>query len=153
MAESTATYLGLGYIGLPTAILTAKSGIKTLGYDIDSQKIDSIVEGNLFTKEPGLKDELKSVLESGSLSISTSLEIANTYVVVVPTPLISQNLPDISIGLMQQKIDHHSEAWPYMVGKTASFIAVLQFANPPVASGVGGGTGRFHSCFSSQNLP
>ena len=92
-----ATYLGLGYIGLPTAILTAKSGIKTFGYDIDSQKIDSIVEGNLFTKEPGLKDELKSVLESGSLSISTSLEIANTYVVVVPTPLISQNLPDISI--------------------------------------------------------
>jgi UDP-N-acetyl-D-mannosaminuronic acid dehydrogenase len=92
-----ATYLGLGYIGLPTAILTAKSGIKTFGYDIDSQKIDSIVEGNLFTKEPGLKEELKSVLESGSLSISTSLEIANTYVVVVPTPLISQNLPDISI--------------------------------------------------------
>ena len=97
MTESSATYLGLGYIGLPTAILTAKSGIKTFGYDIDSQKIDSIVEGNLFTKEPGLKEELKSVLESGSLSISTSLEIANTYVVVVPTPLISQNLPDISI--------------------------------------------------------
>ena len=97
MTESTATYLGLGYIGLPTAILTAKSGIKTLGYDIDSQKIDSIFKGNLFTKEPGLKEELKSVLESGSLSISTSLEITNTYIVVVPTPLISQNLPDISI--------------------------------------------------------
>jgi len=92
-----ATYLGLGYIGLPTAILTAKSGIKTFGFDIDSNKIDLIIEGDLFTKEPGLKDELKSVLENGLLSISTNLEVASTYVVVVPTPLISENLPDISI--------------------------------------------------------
>ena len=39
------------------------------------------------------------------------------------------NLPDISIGLMQQKIDHHSEAWPYMVGKTASFFEILEKEN------------------------
>jgi trehalose synthase-fused probable maltokinase len=40
-----------------------------------------------------------------------------------------ENLPDISIGLMQQKIDHHSEAWPYMVGKTASFFEILEKDN------------------------
>jgi len=37
-----------------------------------------------------------------------------------------ENLPDISIGLMQSKIEHHSEAWPYMVNMTSSFFDILE---------------------------
>ena len=103
MNKLKATYIGLGYIGLPTAILTAKSGIETFGFDIDKIKVDKISRGDLLTKEPGLKDELKFVLNKGLLKVSSKIETASTYVVVVPTPLIGNNLPDVSIVKMAIK--------------------------------------------------
>ncbi len=94
---SSVTYIGLGYIGLPTAILTAKSGFNTFGYDIDINKIDKIKEGDFFSKEINLKTELNLALNSGKLKLYPEIKKSSIYVIVVPTPLLENNQPDISI--------------------------------------------------------
>jgi UDP-N-acetyl-D-mannosaminuronic acid dehydrogenase len=97
MMKNKVSYIGLGYIGLPTAVLTAKSGFETFGYDIDKDKIFQISKGDISINEPFLKEELNKVLELGYLNVSTSLIESEIYVVVVPTPLVKNNKPDISI--------------------------------------------------------
>ena len=48
--------IGLGYIGLPTALMFAKSGIKVVGTDINEDLIDKLNSGKLTFEEPGLRE-------------------------------------------------------------------------------------------------
>ena len=54
-----ATFIGLGYIGLPTAIITAKHGIKTIGVDINPHVVELTNKGMLHFVEKGLSEYLK----------------------------------------------------------------------------------------------
>ena len=91
-----ACFMGLGYIGLPTAIIAAKHGISVTGVDINLEVVEKTNAGKLHIIEPGLEDLLKEVLASGSLHASTQPEISDAYFIVVPTPFNDHHEPDIS---------------------------------------------------------
>lgn len=91
-----ACFMGLGYIGLPTAIITAKHGISVTGVDINLKVVERTNAGKLHIIEPGLEDLLKEVVLSGGLHASTQPEICDAYFMVVPTPFNDHHEPDIS---------------------------------------------------------
>lgn len=91
-----ACFMGLGYIGLPTAIIAAKSGIEVLGVDINPSVVDMTNQGRLHIIEPGLEDMLQEVVGSGALRASVAPEISDAYFMVVPTPFKGNHEPDIS---------------------------------------------------------
>lgn len=85
MSEHVA-FIGLGYIGLPTAVVIANSGLKVTGVDVVPEKVDSINQGKVTIVEPGLEEALRTALDSGNFAASTEVPRADTYIVAVPTP-------------------------------------------------------------------
>lgn len=88
--------MGLGYIGLPTAIIAAKHGIQVTGVDINPAIVEKTNSGQLHIIEPGLEELLREVVESGSLKASTTPVVSDVYLMVVPTPFKGDHMPDIS---------------------------------------------------------
>ncbi len=91
-----ACFIGLGYIGLPTAIIAANSGIDVVGVDINAQVVEKTNQGQLHIVEPGLEPMLKKVVASGALKAKSSPEISDAFFIVVPTPFKGDHQPDIS---------------------------------------------------------
>lgn len=91
-----ACFMGLGYIGLPTAIIAAKHGVRVLGVDINPDVVEMTNRGRLHIVEPGLEEMLQEVVGSGALRASTTPETSDAYFMVVPTPFKGNHEPDIS---------------------------------------------------------
>ncbi|MBQ2163350.1 MAG: UDP-N-acetyl-D-mannosamine dehydrogenase [Muribaculaceae bacterium] len=91
-----ACFMGLGYIGLPTAIIAAKSGIDIIGVDINSKVVEQTNAGPLHIVEPGLEKLLQEVVKSGKLIAATTPQECDAYFIVVPTPFKGNHQPDIS---------------------------------------------------------
>ena len=90
--------IGLGYVGLPLAILSARSGYEVVGIDIDRKKVDLINSGRSPVEDISDRD-LNSVLSNGSLQVTANfLKISEAYIVIicVPTPLSENKKPDLS---------------------------------------------------------
>lgn len=89
--------MGLGYIGLPTAIIAAKHGVTVTGVDINQEVVDKTNAGHLHIIEPGLEDLLKEVVAAGQFHATTQPEKSDAFFIVVPTPFRGGNHePDIS---------------------------------------------------------
>lgn len=88
--------MGLGYIGLPTAIIAAMHGIKVTGVDINPSVVEKTNAGELHIVEPGLGEKLRQVIASGALHASTKPVVSDAYFMVVPTPFKGDHQPDIS---------------------------------------------------------
>lgn len=91
-----ACFIGLGYIGLPTAIIAAHSGIKVVGVDINPEVVEKTKRGLLHIVEPGLEPMLQQVVASGALKATQTPEISDAFFIVVPTPFKGNHRPDIS---------------------------------------------------------
>jgi UDP-N-acetyl-D-mannosaminuronic acid dehydrogenase len=88
--------IGLGYIGLPTSALIAKQGTKVLGVDINKDVVDTINKGKIHIVEPELDKIVSEVVLKGFLKASTKANLAEVYLIVVPTPFKLNHEPDIS---------------------------------------------------------
>lgn len=86
MATSSLAFIGLGYIGLPTAVVMANNGLKVTGVDVVQDKVDTINRGEVTIVEPGLEEQLKQVVDAGTLVATTETPHADTYIIAVPTP-------------------------------------------------------------------
>ena len=85
--------IGLGYVGLPLAVELSKH-FKTIGFDIDQNRILELQNGQDRTLEISAKD--LSHLDNLSLTDDlTKLNQANFYIVTVPTPVDDANQPDL----------------------------------------------------------
>lgn len=91
-----ACFMGLGYIGLPTAIIAAKHGVNVIGVDINPSVVEQTNAGHLHIIEQGMEDMLKDVITSGQLHASTTPEESDAYFMVVPTPFKGNHEPDVS---------------------------------------------------------
>lgn len=91
-----ACFIGLGYIGLPTAIIAAEHGIDVVGVDINPQVVEMTNKGLIHIVEPGLQDLCRKVVASGRLKASAKPEVSDVYLIVVPTPFKGNHEPDIS---------------------------------------------------------
>jgi len=99
--------IGLGYIGLPTALIFAKNGIEVVGTDVNKGLINSLKEGNLSFKENGL-DELFSDALKNNIKFSTEYQNTDTYVIAVPTPYIKKSKklnPEYVISAVNSVLD------------------------------------------------
>ena len=91
-----ACFMGLGYIGLPTAIIAAKHGVTITGVDINQKVVDMTNQGKIHIVEPGLQALCEEVVKSGMLKASTTPVVSDAYFIVVPTPFKGNHEPDIS---------------------------------------------------------
>lgn len=91
-----ACFMGLGYIGLPTAIIAAKHGVQVIGVDINPKVVEMTNRGRLHIIEPGMEEMLEEVVKVGNLKASTTPEVSDAYFMVVPTPFKGNHEPDIS---------------------------------------------------------
>jgi len=91
-----AVFMGLGYIGLPTAAIAASKGIDVLGVDVNPSVVETINQGKIHIVEPELDKVVKDVVEKGKLKASTQPEEADTFLIVVPTPFKQNHRADIA---------------------------------------------------------
>ena len=77
--------IGLGYIGLPTALMMASHGVEVIGTDYNKELVATLNAGKTTFKEKGLDDLFQNALESG-IKFTTEYQVTDTYIVSVPTP-------------------------------------------------------------------
>ncbi len=95
--DAKVALIGLGYVGLPLAVEFAHK-YKTVGFDINSERVKELKKGNDKTLEIA-KDKLLSVLNNGNFIITAdanSLKDCNIYIITVPTPIDKYNIPDLT---------------------------------------------------------
>ncbi|MCM1157278.1 MAG: nucleotide sugar dehydrogenase [Bacteroidales bacterium] len=94
----TAGVVGLGYVGLPLAVEKAKAGFKTIGFDIQEQKVKMVNEGHNYIGDV-VDSELSELVNKGKLSATTDFSFikdVDFVAICVPTPLDEHQEPNIS---------------------------------------------------------
>lgn len=77
--------IGLGYIGLPTALMMASHGVEVVGTDYNPKVVKTLKAGKTTFKEKGLDELFRNAVEAG-IQFSTDYQVTDTYIVSVPTP-------------------------------------------------------------------
>lgn len=77
--------IGLGYIGLPTALMLASHGVEIIGTDYNEELVATLNAGRTTFKEKGLDELFNDALNAG-VKFSTKYQVTDTYIVSVPTP-------------------------------------------------------------------
>lgn len=81
------TVLGLGYVGLPIALMLAHSGLRAAGFDSDADKMAGLRAGKCHINEPELAAVFDDVLANRDISFLEALAPSDTFLIAVPTPL------------------------------------------------------------------
>ena len=77
--------IGLGYIGLPTALMMASHGVEVIGTDYNAELVATLNAGKTTFKENGLDELFQNALNAG-VKFTTEYQVTDTYIVSVPTP-------------------------------------------------------------------
>ncbi len=88
--------VGLGYIGLPTAAVVARSGARVIGIDVSQRVVDTVARGDIHIEEADLDTLVRDVVTLGRLTTATVPAPADTFVIAVPTPFGPGHVPDLS---------------------------------------------------------
>ncbi|MGB8468085.1 MAG: nucleotide sugar dehydrogenase [Candidatus Babeliales bacterium] len=88
--------VGLGYIGLPTAIVAANNSFDVVGFDIDEIKVTHINHGNAVIQEPEINEKLAHTRAYTSFYATARIEIADCFIIAVPTPFLADKKADLS---------------------------------------------------------
>jgi len=102
--------IGLGYIGLPTALILAKNNIKVVGTDLNKELVNLLNNGELTFEEEGLSELFHSAV-SNNIKFTTNYIKTNTYIIAVPTPYIKES----------KKLDPH-----YVISAINSVLEVCE---------------------------
>ena len=97
--DLTICVVGLGYVGLPTAIAFHRAGFRVFGVDVSKEVIDSIESGesHLSDGSSNLEIPMNSETWSVSQSFEDSVIESDVVLITVPTPVNSDRTPDLSI--------------------------------------------------------
>jgi UDP-N-acetyl-D-mannosaminuronic acid dehydrogenase len=125
-ADRSIAVVGLGYIGLPTAVVLAAGGFDVVGVDLDTRKVDAVNRGELPFVEPDLAGALESAVSSGKLKATTQMPAADVYILAVPTPITNDNRPDLSYVLGAAR-----SLAPHLRGGE---LVILESTSPPGAT-------------------
>lgn len=88
--------IGLGYIGLPTALLFASKGLDVTGIDVNKSVVEKLNNKELHIEENGLQELLVQTIDSKNFKAATEIEHSDYYIVAVPTPHLEDNSCDVS---------------------------------------------------------
>ena len=126
--------IGLGYIGLPTALIFAKSGIKVIGTDLNKKLIDSLSKGKLTFEEEGLEELFNAAIESG-IEFTTEYQKTDTYIVAVPTPYINSSKkldPKFVISAVNRVLDVCEKGAILIIESTISPGSIDRYVRPEI---------------------
>ena len=87
--------IGLGYIGLPTAVVLAHNGWDVTGVDVSAVTLTSVAAGQLPFLEEGLEELLREAVEAGRLRVASEIPSAQRYIIAVPTPMTEAHEADL----------------------------------------------------------
>jgi len=96
--EIVAGVVGLGYVGLPLAVEKAKAGFKTIGFDVQKEKVDLVNQGHNYIGDV-VESDLAQLVKEGMLKATTdfsAIKDVDFVAICVPTPLDAHQQPDIS---------------------------------------------------------
>ncbi len=94
-ADKTVAIVGLGYVGLPLALLTAKKGFETTGIDLNTERIEKIKGG----QDPIGDEYVASNLPGTSLQVASNFDAipgCQIVIICVPTPVTDDFMPDLN---------------------------------------------------------
>jgi UDP-N-acetyl-D-mannosaminuronic acid dehydrogenase len=126
MTSQSVCFVGLGYIGLPTAVVMANHGVKVTGVDINAANVERINRGEVTIVEPGLDEQLRKAIDSGNLTATTEMVHADAYILAVPTPFKDNYEGDLSYVLAAAE-----SLAPQLTGDE---LVILESTSPPLAT-------------------
>ncbi len=91
--------IGLGYVGLPAAVMLASNGHRVRGVDVNPSLVESIASGDVAQSEPDLSIRLKEVLNGGQFTTGICPLNADVFIIAVPTPVGQDHSPDLTFVL------------------------------------------------------
>ncbi len=94
MPEKTLAVVGLGYVGLPVAVLASRKGWQVFGVDIDATKVDLINQGKVPFEDKRLAEELPKYPIEATTDPSV-ISQTKVIIIAVPTPVTEEKLPDL----------------------------------------------------------
>lgn len=92
MSNERVSVIGLGYVGLPLALLASTKFKECFGVDVDEKRVDQIRQRRIVLDDA----HAATLLEQTSLRVSTQIESSDIYVICVPTPVNERNEPDLT---------------------------------------------------------
>ncbi len=118
-----AVVIGLGYIGLPTAVVLATRGIDVVGVDVNPDVVKAVSRGEATLVEPDLAVAVSGAVAMGRLTASLQTPEADAYIIAVPTPFNADHTADLSyIRAAAEEIAPHLRA---------GAVVVLESTSPP----------------------
>lgn len=97
--------MGLGYIGLPTAIMFAKCGHEVTGIDVVQEVVAKLNSGKIHIEEPGLEKELQRELDAHHFKAQMDVEQADVFIIAVPTPNLDDGSKGCDLTYVEQALE------------------------------------------------
>ncbi|MEG0577522.1 MAG: nucleotide sugar dehydrogenase [Bacilli bacterium] len=127
--------VGLGYVGLPLAVEKAKAGFKTIGFDVQDEKVNLVNEGHNYIGDV-VDNDLSKLVESGMLSATTDFSFVKDVdfiAICVPTPLDIHQEPDISyVQASTEAISHHLKKGTMVVLESSTYPGTTEELVKPI---------------------
>lgn len=92
-SQRSVCVLGLGYVGLPVAVVLADHGFQVIGVDTDYERLEGLESGQIEVHEDGLQMLFNRARSSGKLVLSSSPSPADVFLIAVRTPLVDDHEP------------------------------------------------------------
>ena len=149
--------VGLGYVGLPLAVEKAKAGFKTIGFDIQKEKVQMVNEGHNYIGDV-VDSELAELVHSGMLQATSDFSFikdVDFIAICVPTPLDAHQQPDISyVKLSAESISKYLRKGTMVVLESSTYPGTTEELVKPIlekGSGLICGT-DFYLGFSPERV-
>lgn len=104
---NSVSVIGLGYIGLPTAALLANKGFRVFGVDVNEVAVSLINNGQIHIVEPELDSYVQSAVSNGALSAHLTPQVADVYMICVPTPFVDggNDIPQPDLSYVMSAVE------------------------------------------------
>lgn len=154
--EAVIGIVGLGYVGLPLAVEFAKCGFRTIGFDVQRQKVDLVNQGRNYIKDVQDAD-LSRLVNDGVLKATTDfaeLKDVDFVAICVPTPLDSHQQPDISyVRSSAEAISKHMHKGIVVVLESTTYPGTTEELIKPILESSGLVCGEdFYLGFSPERV-
>jgi UDP-N-acetyl-D-mannosaminuronic acid dehydrogenase len=126
--------IGLGYIGLPTALMFAKSGVEVIGTDLNTRLVESLSKGKLTFEEEGLEELFNEAVDNG-IKFTTDYQKTDTYIIAVPTPYVNSSKkldPKYVIAAVNQVLSICVKGAVLIIESTISPGSIDKYVRPEI---------------------
>lgn len=154
--KATVTVIGMGYVGLPLALLFAQQGIRVFGLDLDLKKITALSKGQSYISDISSK-EVRAAIKSkffSPVSDAECLHQSDAVIICVPTPLNRLKNPDLSFVISAaEAIQKNSKPGQLVILESTTYPGTTDEVLLPIFEKGGRKVGKdFFLCFSPERI-